>query len=295
MRILHLSDTHVTAAAGVNRDGIDAREALRGMLLDCAEVPGLDVVLVTGDVADDGSVTAYRDVLAMVGGFARERRVPVVFTTGNHDERGAFTEVLGSGHLGADGRDGAVEWLRSAGGERAAVTVVGGYRIITLDSLVPGEPYGWISPVQRDWLRGVLARTPYRSILAFHHPPLAVPGVLAQEAMGLRDGDDLAAVIAGTDVGLILCGHFHSQVSGFLAGVPVWVTPGVVNRIDLTAAPDTVRAVRGASASLVDLGGPHSPVLHTLHARDPRAGQPAYDVGADRIAELSIRYGRRSS
>jgi hypothetical protein len=97
--------------------------------------------------------------------------------------------------------------------------------------------------------------------------------VAVQAALGLRNGPDLAATISGTDVRLMLCGHFHLQLFGMLSGLPVWVTPGVVTRIDLTATPGTERAVKGASASLIDLGGPNSPIFHTLHARDPHLGQ----------------------
>lgn len=113
---------------------------------------------------------------------------------------------------------------------------------------------------------------------------MTVPGVAVQRALGLRNGTGLADAITGTDVRLILCGHFHLQLFGMLAGVPVRVTPGAVTRIDLTATPGTERAVKGASASLIDLGGPHSPVCHTLHARDPLAGETAYEIDA---AELS--------
>jgi 3',5'-cyclic-AMP phosphodiesterase len=74
----------------------------------------------------------------------------------------------------------------------------------------------------------------------------------------------------------VLCGHFHLQLSGFLAGVPVSATPGVVTRIDLTAPAHVFRAVHGAGATLVELGGPFSPSFHTLHARDPRAGEQVY-------------------
>ncbi len=68
------------------------------------------------------------------------------------------------------------------------------------------------------------------------------------------------------------------QLTGHLCGVPVWVTPGVVTRIDLTAPRGLVRAVRGASATAVDLGGPFSPSFHVIHARDPEAGRQVYLV-----------------
>lgn len=77
-------------------------------------------------------------------------------------------------------------------------------------------------------------------------------------------------MVVGSDVRAILCGHYHAQLAGQLRGIPVWVTPGVVTRIDLTAPPSLVRAVQGASATVVDLGGPFSPSFHVIHARDPK-------------------------
>ena len=90
--------------------------------------------------------------------------------------------------------------------------------------------------------------------------------------------DELAAAVAGTDVAAILCGHFHLQLTGRLGGTTVWATPGVVTRIDLTAPPHAFRAVNGAGATVIDLGGPFSPSFHVLHARDARAGNEVYVV-----------------
>ncbi|BCY10438.1 metallophosphoesterase [Actinoplanes sp. L3-i22] len=261
MRILHLSDTHLTREPG------PAHETLRQLLRDCADIPDVDVVVVTGDVADDGSPEAYRAAREIIGR-------PAIFAAGNHDDRAAFAAVLGSGH------ENPVSELRSAGGERAAVSVIGGYRIITLDSVVPGRSYGRISRTQLSWLDDVLIGP---SVLAFHHPPVAVPGMLAQAAMGLRDPGELAETIAGREVRLMLCGHFHSQAYGVLANTPVWVTPGVASRVDLTAPPDTVRYVTGASASVIDVDGP---TIHTVHARDPEAGRLIGQVGPERLAEV---------
>jgi Icc protein len=292
MRILHLSDTHVTRMPGPNRYGVDPRESLRRMLHDCGEVTDVDVLVITGDLADDGSRDAYRDFLGLAGDFARQRRIPAVFTTGNHDERAAFTEVLGYGHRDAGGNERSEARLESADGERAAVTTVGGYRLISLDSLVPGKGYGLISAAQLAWLRDVLAEpAPNGSVLAFHHPPVMVPGVAVQRALGLRNGADLAGVISGTDVRAVLCGHFHLQILGMLDAVPVWVTPGVVNRVDLTARAGTERAAKGASASLIDLGGPHSPLFHTMHARDPQVGDTAYEADEAELAAVIAELG----
>ena len=159
MRILHLSDCHLPRDDGPDADGVDARATLEQLLHDCRHLPGVDLVVVSGDVADDGSPEGYRDARALVAGFAREREVPAVFCTGNHDDRDAFAVALVSGHLAHRGRDTG-RLLTSGSGQRAAVSHAAGYRIITLDSLVPGQVHGRVDPAQLTWAREALA-TPY--------------------------------------------------------------------------------------------------------------------------------------
>lgn len=284
MRILHLSDTHIGRVDGPDGRRVDAADSLRLLLGELRHLRDVDAVVVTGDLADDGSVAAYTTVRELIGGFARSLGTPVFYTTGNHDERSAFTKVLGSGHPDAV-RD-------FPGAERAAVSTVGGWRLVTLDSLVPGEVYGRLDAAQLDWLRDVLS-TPagQGTVVALHHPPISLGISATQQVFGLRDPEALAEVIRGSDVRVLLTGHFHLQLFGLLAGVPVWVTPGVVNRIDLTTAPGTERAVRGASASLVELGGATGPMFHTLHARDPRAHETVYELDEERTREIIARHG----
>ncbi|MFD9430521.1 metallophosphoesterase [Streptomyces sp. NPDC060002] len=284
MRILHLSDTHIGRVDGPDGLRVDAADSLRLLLGELRHQRDVDAVVVTGDLADDGSVAAYTTVRKLIGDFARSLDAPVFYTTGNHDERSAFTKVLGSGHPDAV--------LAFPGAERAAVSTVGGWRLVTLDSLVPGEVYGRLGAGQLDWLRDVLS-TPAElgTVLAFHHPPICLGSSATQRVFGLREPEGLAEVIRGSDVRVVLTGHFHLQLFGLLAAVPVWVTPGVVNRIDLATAPGTERAVRGASASLVELGGATGPMFHTLHARDPRAHETVYELDEERTRELIARHG----
>ncbi|GIF96552.1 metallophosphoesterase [Catellatospora citrea] len=273
-RILHLSDTHF------NSPDVDAPAALAQILHDARHVTDLDLVVVSGDIADDGSAEGCAGVREQVGRFCAERGIPHVYCTGNHDTRDAFAAVLGSGHLSADGTDTGTT-MPEASGMRAAVSHVAGLRVITLDSLVPGQVHGHLDEAQLAWLRDVLAEPAEAgSVLVLHHPPIAVPTSPIMDVVNLRNGDELADAVAGTDVHAILCGHFHLQLSGLLRGVPVWVTPGVVTRIDFTAPPRWERAVLGAGATVVDLGGPASPLFHLLQARDPRAGEQVYLVDA---------------
>jgi 3',5'-cyclic-AMP phosphodiesterase len=276
-RILHLSDTHVTGS-GFDEDGVDAAAALDRMLHDVRHLTDIDLIVVSGDIADDGSEAGCQAVLDRVGRFAAERGVPHVYTTGNHDDRTAFAAVLGSGHLGPEGAD--VGRLATAvDGERAAVSHLAGLRVITLDSLIPGSVEGTISEAQLGWLRAELAEPALAgSIVVFHHPPVFWDRSPWMPSIALQNPEALGAVLTGTDVRLVLCGHLHLQLSGLLSGVPVSVTPGVVTRLDMTAPPHLVRGVKGAGASVVDLGGPYSPTIHTFHARDPEVGEQVYVV-----------------
>ncbi|MFD5570623.1 metallophosphoesterase family protein [Streptomyces cadmiisoli] len=291
MRIVHLSDTHLDRTDAPNKHGVNATRSLRRMLADLRHVHGVDAIVVSGDIADDGSLEAYAAARDIVGEFAAGRNIPVIYSTGNHDERRAFAEVLGSGHLDPDGSDRADTLIQSDETERAAVSLVGGHRFITLDSLVPGKGYGHVSRTQLDWLRGVLgAPAPHGTVLVFHHPPINLD-VEVQQALGLRNPSELLDTIRDSDVRIILCGHFHLQIFGFLETVPVWVTPGVVSRVDLTAAPGTERAVRGASATLVQLGTAQGPLFHTLHARDPQAGETVYELDEQQLSSVIDKLG----
>jgi 3',5'-cyclic AMP phosphodiesterase CpdA len=290
VRILQLSDFHLAKADGPTPAGIDARGSLRRMLEDCAHLEAIDVVVVSGDVADDGSPEAYADAARLVRDFAMARGVPQIYCVGNHDQRPGFEQVLGSGHVGVDGRDrGAL--VTSGDGERAAASDVAGYRVITLDTLVPAKGYGWLSDAQLDWLTDLLATPAERgTVLVMHHPPIA-RDTAVQQAFMLQNAPALRAAIERSDVRVVLCGHFHHQMTGRLGDTPVVVTPGVINRIDLTTAPRTERAVLGASATVVELGGPQSPLSYVLHARDPETGRTAYELGVDELAEVVADLG----
>lgn len=272
MRMLHLSDLHLPAAVRV-----DAGAALTGLLADCRDLPALDLVVVSGDVTDDGSRAGYVLAAGLAGAFARDRGVPVVYATGNHDARAPFAEVLGSGHRSSEGADNG-RLLLPGTGLRAAVSSVGARRLVTPDSLVVGEVPGELGEQQLGALREELA-TPSAdgTVLVLHHPSVW-PDREPQRSVGLRDAAALAAVVAGTDVRLVLCGHFHAPLLGHLAGVPVWAGPAVVTRIHLDVPSGRDVAVRGAGATVVELHAPAAPLLWPVQARDPRAGEPVYAV-----------------
>ncbi|GAB2986342.1 metallophosphoesterase family protein [Actinotalea caeni] len=259
MRILQLTDTHVGGQGG---GGDPALAALDRLLSDLADVEDLDLVLVTGDVADDPA--GFPLVRERVGDFAAARGLPQVYLPGNGDDPGAFRDHLGSGHLDPSGADTAPR----TGPRGAAVAWHDGVRLVTLDSTVPGQMHGLLGDATLAWLRELLSTpAPAGTVLAMHHPPLAVPDSAFLTDVALRDASALADAIEGTDVRAVLTGHFHLQAAGQCGGVPVWVSPAVESRVDLAAPRGTLRFLEDPGASVVTLPAVGPPTFHTLHAR----------------------------
>ena len=247
-------------------------------------------VVVTGDVADDGSVAAYERARDTLLDFTTRRGARLVFCVGNHDDRAAFARVFGTGHFDQSGEEcGQPADLKD---RAVAVSAVSGIRIISLDTLVPAKWYGRLGPAQLAWLEETLAGCRGDlTVLAFHHPPIDL-AVEIQRRIGLVDRDELAATIRPDAVSAILCGHFHQQIGGTVNGVRTWVTPGVFTRIDhVTAGHGTERAFAGGSATLVDVSPTREPVFATIPAADPEAGRLAYEATASELEHYLETYG----
>ena len=68
----------------------------------------------------------------------------------------------------------------------------------------------------------------------------------------------VADVLTGTDVRLVVSGHYHHEMSGSIAGIPVHVVPGIADVVDPLGPRDRARALALSGASLVELTGERS-------------------------------------
>ena len=220
--IAHLSDTHLRPAARPLIGGlVDPAEALRravGVLTRWDHA--CDAWFFGGDLSDSGAPETYEALRAIVEPTAATRGVRVIYGNGNHDDPDAFARVL----LG-----------RAADGPLNQEHRLGGLRWLCLDSTVAGAPHGRPADASLAWLRGRLAEpAPGGTILALHHPPVPV----IQDAAAhwdLRGAAALEEAVAGSDVRLIVGGHFHQTMFTTLGGVPVAAVTSLVAANDLTA------------------------------------------------------------
>jgi Icc protein len=250
--LVQLSDIHLTVS-GVGPHGARTRDNLLAALREAAAA-GLrpDVYLVTGDLADAGEGPCYDDLAAILADAASASGASVVYLPGNHDDRKEFCRLVGEGPSGDSGR---------AIGPVNQTHWRDGLRIIALDSTIPGEDGGNLEYQTLRYLSSELAEpAPDGTIVAMHHPPISSP-IEPMARMALRHPGRLRDAIAGSDVRLVLCGHSHHEAFGMLGAIPVWVSPAIAYRLDVTST-GAFRGVPGTAFSGIRLGdGDEGPVV----------------------------------
>ena len=205
--LAHLSDPHIGAEWFDDQSvprlaaAVESVRAIR---------PRPDVVLLTGDIADHATDEEYqqvRELLAPLG-------APVYALPGNHDDREALRR-----NFDVPGEDG----------EPVRYSVdLGPLRLVVLDSTLPGSDSGALEGGQLDWLDTELGAAPEQlTLVAMHHPPIVI-GAPPWDEIGVAESDRRAlgdVIERHQQVRRIACGHFHSTITGELAGRGVLVVP----------------------------------------------------------------------
>jgi 3',5'-cyclic AMP phosphodiesterase CpdA len=236
--IVQISDPHVPAD-GFLFDRVDACARVQASVdaIAAANCPP-DVLVLSGDLANEGEAQAYARLRPVVEAALRRLDTKLLVTPGNHDDVAHLREHM----LGLEAERGPLD----------QVVRVGGLRIIGIDSSVPDADHGELSDAQLEALAGELAEPAADgTVLVVHHPPIWSTTPMSQ-LVALREPQRLGAAIRGTDVRLVLSGHTHRVSAGTLAGVPVWVSGATAMQSDVLAR-DGFRAHVGGGFSRIDV------------------------------------------
>lgn len=218
--LAQLSDTHFNMSARNN-------ERAERVMAFLAELPNRpDVIIVTGDIADEGDAEEYQQARA-----ALAADIPVVILPGNHDDRGNMRTVL----FGEESSYAPINQSHRTDGVTLAL----------LDSSIPGKPEGLLDDETYAFLTDLLAATPADDVvlIAMHHPPVPVQSTVV-DPIRLTNPERLAEIVAGDDrILAVLTGHVHAGLMTSFAGKPLIVAPSVSSTIGCeweTAAPGHV-------------------------------------------------------
>jgi 3',5'-cyclic AMP phosphodiesterase CpdA len=268
--IVQVSDPHVPAD-GFLFDRVDSCARVQASVeMIAAAGCSPDVLVLSGDVANHGEAEAYVRLRPVIDEALRRFGAKLLVAPGNHDD----VALLRAHLLGRSPEPGPLDEL----------VRVGGLRLIGMDSSVPGEDHGELNDAQLEALAHELDEPAADgTVLVVHHPPIWSTTPTSQ-LVALREPQNLAAVIRGSDVRLVLSGHTHRVSAGTLAGVPVWVSPSTGSHADVLAS-NGFRGHAGGGFTRVDILGDGEIVATfvPLTGRD----EILYEVRADEGNALS--------
>jgi len=148
-----------------------------------------DVVVVTGDLTNEGLVKEYEECKSLLGRIQTKKMITI---SGNHDYRN-------TGYL-LFKRYFPFETVNELDGDTV---------LVTLGTTRPDRNDGEVGYRQNLWLERTMKK--YRDkvkILAMHHHLVAIPDTGSDQLTVVDAGDVLRTILA-TRVNLVLCGHKH--------------------------------------------------------------------------------------
>ena len=226
MLVAQLSDTHLLCDPNGWLWGRNPAETLAAVM---NALPPVDTIVVTGDIADDGSIEAYR----LADALTAEKSTHRYFIAGNHDDCDAMRAVFSQ-----------VEAVR-------VVELSERWLLVLLNSQWIGHEAGYVTDSVLERLKSDLDRVETHALLCLHHPPLSP---CPRSDCGLRDSDRLLEVLRGGPVRVVLSGHVHQHFEVRRGG------------ITFLGAPSTLVQVRhGDDPHYTDTDAPPAAQLIELH------------------------------
>lgn len=205
LRVLQLTDPHLMADPAGGLLGVNTRDSLDAVIAQVLDDHGQpDLVLATGDIAQDATDDAYR----LFGDKLEAFSCPSAWMAGNHDDSALLARIAAERH--ADQRH----------------IIEGGWQFVLLDTSVPGKVFGELADSELAFLEETLRQnsdTP--ALVALHHHPIEIDTEW-MSPIGLRNRDAFWQVIDRfPQVKIVLWGHIHQELEQVRNGVRLLATP----------------------------------------------------------------------
>lgn len=228
MLIAQLSDLHVRPRGALYQDLVDSNSMAEAAIRHLNSLhPRPDIVIVSGDIVDEGLAAEYDHASEMLAAI----KEPVLLIPGNHDSRDAFRARFPDQPYAAPS------------GPLHSVIDHGPVRVIGLDITVVDEHHGDFDAAAADWLDATLAADPDRPTIVMMHQPPFESGIPYIDEYFCRNGDRLAEIISRySAVERIVCGHVHRFMQLRFAGTSLCTAPSTTTAIALRLTPDAEAA-----------------------------------------------------
>lgn len=248
MRIVQLTDCHLTADRTREKNGVVVATSLSTLLGRLRRGPAIDLVILTGDLADDGKPETYKWLRQE----AETLGAPVLALNGNHDTD-ALREVFPF-PAGAQLQSPSAQTR-----QRAYAIDLEGWRLLLCDSRLDDETAvgGDIHPEQLAFLDTSLSRASGPALAFVHHPPGRTGQTWVDEYGVIGRG--FAEVVGRHRQRLrgVFFGHVHGEMAFDVGGVWTMSCPSTgfaYGDGEYLPTKDSTRPLQGG-ARLIDVEG----------------------------------------
>ena len=263
MLIAQISDSHI---AGPGKMTFGIAPMAENLALCISHInhldPTPDLVLVTGDIANDGLLEETERAASIL----EKLRIPYYVIPGNHDDRSHLWTVFG-GKACPQRFEGFINY------------VIEGHdlRLIAIDSTVPGAPRGEICEARAAWLEARLSeKKDQPAIIFMHHPPVKF-GVAETDIDGFVGAQRLGGIVENyPSIERVMCGHIHLPAHARWRGTLVSTAPsmGMQLALDLTIKRPSAFVLEAPGYQLHNWSSDKVLVTHTVYVRGNEGPYP---------------------
>lgn len=208
--VAQITDTHLLANPEDSYKGFPTVKSFQAILARIQQLtPQPDVILLTGDLAQDDTPEAYQNLYQGLSPLG----IPCYWIPGNHDQFWV-PEIL---------NQSPISDLKSF--------QLGGWQFILLDSSVPGCVWGEINAENLALLETQLQQNPsLPTLIALHHPPISID-CPSMDRIGLQNSEILLELVDKyLQIRLVIFGHIHQEFDQERNGVYYFGTPSTCSQ-----------------------------------------------------------------
>lgn len=208
IKIIQITDCHLFDDEHKTLAGLKTRQGFESVALQAkgfAMHTKPDLIMLTGDISQDGTAESYEVSGAMMQGF----ECPIAWCPGNHDIPSNMQAPLIQAGFSSEKR-----------------FVLGTWQIILLNSYLENQVAGMLPESELNFLAQCLSEKPeLNSMVVLHHHVFPTNSKWLDQHI-LKNSDDLLEVLAKhQQVKVVLSGHVHMESTYLKNGVAFLTTP----------------------------------------------------------------------